>query len=52
MGTTTLIVLILIILLLGGGGYWGYSSRSYSGPGLLGIVAIILIALLLTGQLG
>jgi len=49
--TTTLVVIILLILLLGGGGYWGYSSRSYRGPSLLTLIAIVLIVLLLTGRL-
>jgi hypothetical protein len=49
--TTALIILILIIVLFAGGRYWGYSSRSYGGPGMLGLMAIVLIIMLLTGQI-
>jgi len=51
MSTTALIVILLILLLLGGGGDWGYSSRRYQGPGLLWVVALILLVLFLTGRL-
>jgi hypothetical protein len=49
--TSTLLIIVVLLLLLGAGG-WGYSSRRYEGPGLLGVVAIILVVLLLTGRLG
>lgn len=45
----TILVILLILILLGGGGYWGYSSRSYGGPGLLWTIALILVILWLLG---
>lgn len=45
----TILVIILIVLLLCGGGYWGYSSRTYYGPGLLWTIAVILLILWLLG---
>lgn len=49
MDTTTLVLILIIVLLLGSG-YWGYSSRTYRGPGILGIIVVILLILLLTGR--
>ena len=47
---TLLLILLVVVLLVGGGGYyWGGPGP---GIGLAGILAIILIALLLTGRLG
>ena len=51
MDTTTLVVILLIVVLLFGSGYWGYSSRTYYGPGLVGIIVLVLLILLLTGRL-
>jgi hypothetical protein len=45
----TIIIIIIVLLLLFGGGYWGYSSRSYGGPGILWALAIILLILWLLG---
>jgi len=48
-----LLIIILILLFGGGGGYYGY--RSYGGPGLggvLGLVVVILLVLWLVGGLG
>jgi hypothetical protein len=47
---STLLIVVIILLLLGAGG-WGYSSRNYRGPGVLGVLALILVILLLTGRL-
>jgi hypothetical protein len=49
---TILIIVVLILLLGGGGGYYGYSR--FGGPGLggvLGLVLIILIVLWFAGGL-
>jgi len=49
---TILIIVLLILLLGGGGGYYGYSR--WGGPGLggvLGIVLIVLVAIWLLGGL-
>jgi hypothetical protein len=48
-----LLIIILILLFGGGGGYYGY--RTYGGPGLggvLGLILVILIVLWLVGGLG
>lgn len=49
---TILIIVLLILLLGGGGGYYGYSR--WGGPGLggvLGIVLIVFVAIWLLGGL-
>lgn len=48
----TLLVVLLVLLLLGGGGY-GYRAN-WAAPqfgGLLGLILIILLILILTGNL-
>ena len=47
-----IIVIILILLLVGAVPHWGYSRGWGYGPsGLLGLLAIVVIILLLTGRL-
>ena len=48
-----ILIVVLLVLLLGGGGVYG-SRAGWRGPhygGLLGLVLLILIVLLLTGNL-
>jgi hypothetical protein len=46
----TLIIIILVVFLLLGG--WGFRSGSYTAPGgLLGVLLLILLVLWLTGNL-
>jgi hypothetical protein len=48
----TILVILLILLLVGALPRWGYSSGWGYGPsGLLGLVLIIVVILLLTGNL-
>jgi len=48
----TILVILLILLLVGALPRWGYSSGWGYGPsGLLGIILIIVVILLLTGNL-
>lgn len=48
----TLLVIILVLLLIGALPRWGYSrSWGYRPTGLLGIILIVVIILLLTGNL-
>jgi hypothetical protein len=48
----TILVILLILLLVGALPRWGYSSGWGYGPsGLLGLVLIIVLILLLTGNL-
>jgi len=52
--STLAIVLILLLLLgfFGTGPYWGYSQGWGWGPsGIIGVIALILIILALTGRL-
>ena len=39
-----LLIIILVLLFGGGGGYYGY--RTYGGPGLGGVLGIIVVILL------
>lgn len=49
---STILIVILVLLVLGCLPTWGYSRSWGSGPsGLLGIIAVIVIVLLLTGRL-
>ena len=48
----TLLIIVLLILMLGGGGYYGYGR--WGGPGLggvLGLVIIIFVVLLFAGAM-
>lgn len=46
-----LVLILLVVLLVGFLPTWSYSSRFGYGPsGLLGIIAIIILILLLTGR--
>jgi hypothetical protein len=48
----TILVILLILLLIGALPRWGYSSGWGYGPsGLLGVVLVIVVILLLTGNL-
>ncbi len=48
----TILIILLILLLIGALPRWGYSTGWGYGPsGLLGLLAIIVIVLLLTGNL-
>ena len=48
----TILVILLILLLIGALPRWGHSANWGYGPsGLLGVVLIIVIILLLTGNL-
>ncbi|MCL6678309.1 DUF3309 domain-containing protein [Sphingomonas sp. RG327] len=48
----TILVILLILLLVGALPRWGYSSGWGYGPsGLLGLILIIVVILLLTGNL-
>ena len=46
----TILLIVVLILLLGGGGYYGYSS--YGGPGLGGVVGLVLIIVLVLWLVG
>jgi len=46
-----LLLIVLILLLVGGLPTWGYHSYGYGPSGLVGVLAIILLVLLLTGRL-
>jgi hypothetical protein len=48
--TTILIIVLLILLLGGGGGYYGY--RTYGGPGLGGVLGLVLVVLFVVWLLG
>jgi hypothetical protein len=48
--STILIIVLLILLLGGGGGYYGYNR--YGGPGLGGVLGLVLIVLLVVWLLG
>jgi hypothetical protein len=48
--TTILIIILLILLLGGGGGYWGYSR--WGGPGLGGVLGVVLVVVLAVWLLG
>ena len=48
----TILIILLILLLIGALPRWGHSANWGYGPsGLLGVVLIIVVILLLTGQL-
>lgn len=52
MSVGTILLIVLILLLIGAIPSWPYSKGWGYGPsGLLGVVAIVIIVLLLTGQL-
>jgi Protein of unknown function (DUF3309) len=52
MALAPLLVIVLILLLVGALPTWGYSSGWGYGPsGFIGVLAIILVILLLTGRL-
>jgi Protein of unknown function (DUF3309) len=38
---STILIIVLLILLLGGGGYYGHSR--YGGPGLGGVLGLVLV---------
>jgi Protein of unknown function (DUF3309) len=46
-----LLLIILILLLVGGLPTFGYHSYGYAPSGFVGVLAIILLVLLLTGRL-
>jgi hypothetical protein len=49
---TTILVVVLILALVGALPTWGHSRRWGYGPsGALGLVALILIVLLMTGRI-
>jgi hypothetical protein len=45
-----LLIIILLLLLGGGGGYYGY--RTYGGPGLGGVLGVVLVALIVVWIFG
>lgn len=47
---TILIIVLLILLLGGGGGYYGYSR--WGGPGLGGVLGVLLVVVLAVWLLG
>lgn len=52
MSVGTILLIVLILLLIGAIPSWPHSkSWGYGPSGLLGLVAIVIIVLLLTGQL-
>lgn len=53
MSVTTILIVLLVLVCVGAMPTWGYSRSWGYGPfgGLLGIVAVIVIILLLTGHL-
>ncbi len=48
--TTILIIVLIILLLGGGGGYYGYSR--WGGPGLGGVLGIVLVVFVAVWLLG
>ncbi|HJY83562.1 MAG TPA: DUF3309 family protein [Candidatus Binatia bacterium] len=46
-----LLLIVLILLLVGGLPTFGYHSYGYAPSGFVGVLAIILLVLLLTGRL-
>jgi hypothetical protein len=48
--TLLLIIVLVIVLLGGGGGYYGY--RTWGGPGLGGVLGLVLVILLILYLMG
>jgi len=46
----TILLIVLIVLAIGGGG-WGHSRYGYASWSPLGLLAVILLVLLFTGNL-
>lgn len=46
----TILLIVLLVLALGGGG-WGHSRFGYASWSPLGIIVLILVVMLLTGNL-
>jgi len=48
-----LLLLILVVVLVGAMPHWGYSrSWGYGPSGIVGLLLVILVVLLITGNLG
>ena len=45
-----LLLIIVLVLLFGGLPHWGYHSYGYRPSGVVGVVGLVLVVLLLTGQ--
>lgn len=53
MSLSALLLIVLILALVGAVPVWGYNrSWGYAPSGLVGVVLVILLILLLTGNLG
>jgi hypothetical protein len=48
--TLLIVIILLLVLLGGGGGYYGY--RTYGGPGLGGVLGLVLVVILILWLLG
>jgi Protein of unknown function (DUF3309) len=46
-----ILLIVLVLLLVGGLPRWGYHSYGYGPSGILGVVAVVVLIMFLTGRL-